>query len=168
MFDTWSHAVWMVAASRADQLSEAGLPKMPPMWVSNTDAQSCMAAKHDGSVCCRKFDAFDWRHHCRFCGKVVCGRCSRQKALLPGSWAPYADPKFDWSEQRRCCDACFQVLEPYQASWAAQRAHAHKRNVVSTMDSISRNMNSPLGFSLATEVRKAAYSLANLTSGINY
>lgn len=74
--------------------------------------------------------------------------------------------QIDRSEPRRCCDACFQVLDPPRANWLGQREHAHRRDTISTMDSITCNTHSSLGFLLVTDVRKWVNSLANLTSCI--
>ena len=36
----------------------------------------------DKSPCCRlcskKFNLTSWHHHCRYCGNVICGDCSRE------------------------------------------------------------------------------------------
>lgn len=40
------------------------------------------------------FHFFNRRHHCRFCGLVVCGRCT---------------PKHQWYEAQRRCITCYQV-----------------------------------------------------------
>mmetsp|Transcript_13001 Transcript_13001/g.22082 ORF Transcript_13001/g.22082 Transcript_13001/m.22082 type:complete len:496 (-) Transcript_13001:977-2464(-) len=35
--------------------------------------------------CASEFNPLNRRHHCRFCGKIFCGRCSQKKALIPPS-----------------------------------------------------------------------------------
>lgn len=47
------------------------------VWVPDYDADRCM--------CCRsaRFSLLNRRHHCRKCGKVVCGPCSMQRVRLP-------------------------------------------------------------------------------------
>lgn len=35
--------------------------------------------------CAAEFNPLNRRHHCRFCGKIFCGRCSERKALIPPS-----------------------------------------------------------------------------------
>ncbi|KAJ8602092.1 hypothetical protein CTAYLR_001647 [Chrysophaeum taylorii] len=165
-YDPRSRAVWQ-SGGYDSVLSEAGLPKAPPVWVADAEASRCMAVRGNGDMCGRLFGSFEWRHHCRFCGKVVCGRCSSKNALLPGKWSPYCEPSYDFSEPRRVCDACFDALEPFQHKWANERAHAHQLNSVSN-DAMTRYMNSPIAFSLGHEVRKATYALANLTAGVNY
>lgn len=41
-------------------------------------------AKHC-SNCKSTFNAMNRKHHCRMCGKIFCGKCSTQKALIPPS-----------------------------------------------------------------------------------
>ncbi|GAX17288.1 early endosome antigen 1 [Fistulifera solaris] len=41
-------------------------------------------AKHC-SGCKSIFNAMNRKHHCRMCGKIFCGKCSQQKALIPPS-----------------------------------------------------------------------------------
>lgn len=153
-YDRASGAVWQQKIESLE-MSEASLPKQPPVWVKDSDAPTCMVAG-----CGRAFGPLEWRHHCRFCGGVVCSKCSTYM-LLPATWAPFEKPDYDWSEPRRVCLGCSTVLEPFQKKWAAQRAHAHQRAVIASV-------YSPVSFSLESEVSKAASSLANLTAGINY
>ncbi|GAM22785.1 hypothetical protein SAMD00019534_059600 [Acytostelium subglobosum LB1] len=47
-----------------------------PVWVPDKDASKCM-------FCNDSFTIINRRHHCRNCGKVVCGSCSPAKKLLP-------------------------------------------------------------------------------------
>ena len=35
--------------------------------------------------CASEFNPLNRRHHCRLCGKIFCGKCSSQKALIPPS-----------------------------------------------------------------------------------
>lgn len=37
------------------------------------------------SSCKSVFNAMNRKHHCRMCGKIFCGKCSQQKALIPPS-----------------------------------------------------------------------------------
>ena len=158
---------------REPEASEEYLPLRPPEWIPDASAPACMAATDLGVACGRPFDAFlEWRHHCRFCGRVVCGACSRRKMLLPGErWAPYAEADFDFSEPRRVCNYCCETLKPFQKRWAQRVARSH-RPAMGTEDETLRYMNIPLPFyesdALEQEVQKAAFSLKNLTEGLNY
>ena len=41
------------------------------------------------------------QHHCRNCGKVVCGACSSQKVVIPG---------LDMQKAERVCSQCFDAI----------------------------------------------------------
>ena len=158
---------------RSSEMSEEFLPPRPPEWIPDKAAPSCMAATDLGVACGRVFDSFmEWRHHCRFCGRVVCGQCSRHKMLLPAErWRPFSEPGFDFSEPVRVCNYCHETLKPFQKRWAEQTARSH-RPAMGTEDDVLRYMNIPLPFyesdTLEQEVQKAAFSLKNLTEGLNY
>ncbi|KAM9965502.1 hypothetical protein ACTFIW_005318 [Dictyostelium discoideum] len=47
-----------------------------PVWIPDKEATKCMFC-NDG------FTIINRRHHCRNCGKVVCGSCSPHKRLIP-------------------------------------------------------------------------------------
>ena len=77
-------------AAKTRDIDEQFLPERPPAWVADSAAPSCQAVDDArGTACGRAFDGFlEWRHHCRFCGRVVCSKCSQQRALLPEQRAP--------------------------------------------------------------------------------
>eukprot|EP01065_Artemidia_motanka_P034946 TRINITY_DN42928_c0_g1_i1.p2 TRINITY_DN42928_c0_g1~~TRINITY_DN42928_c0_g1_i1.p2 ORF type:complete len:337 (+),score=92.95 TRINITY_DN42928_c0_g1_i1:64-1074(+) len=62
---------------------EGILPWQPPLfaravWVPDSEAPQCLLCKRD----------FRWwrrRHHCRACGNVVCGSCTRHRFALPAA-----------------------------------------------------------------------------------
>lgn len=41
------------------------------------------------------------QHHCRNCGKVVCGACSSQKVVIPG---------LDMQKAERVCSQCYDTI----------------------------------------------------------
>mmetsp|Transcript_3978 Transcript_3978/g.10103 ORF Transcript_3978/g.10103 Transcript_3978/m.10103 type:complete len:566 (-) Transcript_3978:1011-2708(-) len=47
-------------------------------WQYDAEAPNCMG-------CAVEFNPLIRRHHCRLCGKIFCGDCTRQKALIPPS-----------------------------------------------------------------------------------
>jgi len=47
-----------------------------PKWIPDKDADTCMSCKTS------KFTVVNRRHHCRNCGHVICGDCSKNKFLL--------------------------------------------------------------------------------------
>ena len=57
--------------------------------------------------CSSLFTVTNRRHHCRFCGFVVCGVCSTHDALLPD--LGYAKPV-------RVCDCCFEYVKDARSS----------------------------------------------------
>jgi len=72
---------WMAHIQRcvSDLLKKSG--KKPTeqhaaVWVPDAEAPACQ-------VCRNPFTFVNRRHHCRKCGSVVCGPCSKHRALLP-------------------------------------------------------------------------------------
>lgn len=48
--------------------------QIKPVWIADEETMLCM-------LCCAKFTVFLRRHHCRCCGRVLCGPCSSQKVI---------------------------------------------------------------------------------------
>ncbi|XP_041514353.1 zinc finger FYVE domain-containing protein 26 isoform X3 [Microtus oregoni] len=69
-------------------------PEAPPardQWVPDETESTCM-------VCCReRFTMFNRRHHCRRCGRLVCGPCSTKKMVVEGCR----------ENPTRVCDQCY-------------------------------------------------------------
>ncbi|KAH0521044.1 Zinc finger FYVE domain-containing protein 26 [Microtus ochrogaster] len=69
-------------------------PEAPPardQWVPDETESTCM-------VCCReRFTMFNRRHHCRRCGRLVCGSCSTKKMVVEGCR----------ENPTRVCDQCY-------------------------------------------------------------
>lgn len=66
-------------------------------WIRDEEASHCM--------CCRKSVFtffFTRRHHCRYCGRVVCYACSTKRMSIP---TLYADVMV------RVCDDCFKQMQ---------------------------------------------------------
>lgn len=63
-------------------------------WVPDSDAKMCQR-------CDTKFTLINRRHHCRHCGKVVCGGCSGEQMPLSGDSKPV-----------RACDTCASSILP--------------------------------------------------------
>ncbi len=55
--------------------SELRHGKIKPNWVPDADSLICM-------LCETKFSVLKRRHHCRACGRVLCGECCNKKAFL--------------------------------------------------------------------------------------
>ncbi|XP_028966343.1 zinc finger FYVE domain-containing protein 9 [Galendromus occidentalis] len=73
--------------------SEEVLGKVRPMWIHDEDAPICMNCGQD-------FTMFRRRHHCRACGKVLCGNCCKDRARL----------QFMDGELARVCSYCIEIL----------------------------------------------------------
>ena len=54
-----------------------GLRDQAAVWVPDTQFSACV-------LCDAKFSLTRRRHHCRACGKVVCGSCSGNKVGVLG------------------------------------------------------------------------------------
>jgi ankyrin repeat protein len=84
----------------------------PPVWVPNTDRKSCM-------ICLRNFSRFGVgvrRHHCRHCGRLICGRCSHvsvESEAFPDTFAGHIDrnPSDERSNLKRVCKTCSSVFD---------------------------------------------------------
>ena len=70
------------------------LGKVSPFWIPDTEAMACM-------ICDAKFTIVKRRHHCRACGKVLCGACCSDKLSLPCLEA----------KEGRVCKPCKGILE---------------------------------------------------------
>lgn len=76
------------------------------VWVPDTETKECMHCKKT------QFTTFNRRHHCRNCGRVICGNCSKNKSLIP----------FQSSKPVRVCDTCFADLCHRRVSIGKQTA----------------------------------------------
>ena len=74
--------------------SEAKIGKIPPIWVPDTQSDSCQE-------CGNKFSFLQRRHHCRACGRLLCSDCSKYQAPLEYLAGCHA----------RVCHSCAQTLK---------------------------------------------------------
>lgn len=81
-----------VLAANSTSLKHGEELESAPVWVPDSDADRCM-------TCAVKFTAFKRRHHCRKCGKVVCGKCSDFSYKLD-----------NLNKTARVCAYCFKEL----------------------------------------------------------
>ncbi|TYZ60882.1 hypothetical protein PybrP1_001454 [[Pythium] brassicae (nom. inval.)] len=86
----------------------------PPEWVPNTAHKACMA-------CARKFGLLVRRHHCRLCGRVCCGPCSRYKRKLPFTDSRLKSAAKARNQLVKVCSTCITVREASDddVSWAS-------------------------------------------------
>ncbi|XP_070193286.1 uncharacterized protein [Littorina saxatilis] len=64
-----------------------------PLWVPDARVTMCM-------LCLAEFSITWRRHHCRACGRIICGNCSENKAPL----------RYLKYKPARVCDECFHKL----------------------------------------------------------
>jgi len=115
----------------------------PPKWMPDSHAPACR-------LCVQDFQSLRrHRHHCRLCGEVFCGACSKSHLLLP--------PKFQQKQPQRVCQPCADVLEPLQPFLAGTISQAVQPAVHDVTDSTSMRswFNRPVASSLEAEIYKA-------------
>ena len=86
-----------------------------PDWVPDTASEHC-------ANCNGNFTFFNRRHHCRPCGRLVCGDCTSSQCLrdLPAQRdAAAATQHLLRAEKVRCCDSCYTVIRTVRARRAA-------------------------------------------------
>ncbi|KAG7389388.1 hypothetical protein PHYPSEUDO_010516 [Phytophthora pseudosyringae] len=84
----------------------------PPVWVLNVERKSCM-------ICLRNFNRLGLgvrRHHCRHCGRLICGRCSHvsvESEAFPSAFLGHIDrnPSDERSNLKRVCKTCSSVFD---------------------------------------------------------
>ncbi|CAL8093031.1 unnamed protein product [Orchesella dallaii] len=69
------------------------LGKEAPVWIQDQRVTMCQ-------LCTAEFTVTFRRHHCRACGKVVCGNCSGNQAPL----------QYLQNSAARVCDSCYECL----------------------------------------------------------
>ncbi|KAH9285630.1 Uncharacterized protein ECG_00610 [Echinococcus granulosus] len=85
-------------AAGFDTQRKLSLLQKSPVWIPNSVATHCM-------VCLTtEFTMVQRRHHCRNCGKVVCGKCSQYRWVLPAQGP----------SKLRICRACHELLRAQQ------------------------------------------------------
>ncbi|GAB9474438.1 hypothetical protein Gpo141_00011563, partial [Globisporangium polare] len=77
-------------SARAPSTRESYIPTSP--WQHDTVC----------GICGKGFHVLRGRHHCRHCGISVCGKHSRNKAIVPSSLS---------SQRQRVCDTCFPACQ---------------------------------------------------------
>jgi hypothetical protein len=81
-----------ILMSLADGNRRSSQPPAP--WVPDANAKNCF--------CCGDVFSFGNRkHHCRACGSVVCGTCSKNSEVVPS---------MGYSSPVRMCDSCYTSL----------------------------------------------------------
>ncbi|PIN21448.1 hypothetical protein CDL12_05872 [Handroanthus impetiginosus] len=143
---TWKEMAQTLTEANFSNAQEM-LESEPPKWLPDSAASSCM-------LCSVRFHpVMCTRHHCRFCGGIFCGECTRGRSLLP--------KKFRSADPQRVCDVCcvrLESVQPYlmdQVSRAAQLP-THDLTDLSTLRSW---VNFPWGQSMEYEIYKATSTI---------
>ncbi|XVF87269.1 hypothetical protein PTKIN_Ptkin18bG0105600 [Pterospermum kingtungense] len=128
----------------------------PPKWLADSAASACM-------LCGVRFHPIMCsRHHCRFCGGIFCGECSKGRSLMP--------EKFRVADPQRVCDVCcvrLESVQPYlmdQVSRAAQLP-THDLTDLSTLRSW---VNFPWRQSMEHEIYKATNTIRGYITKVGY
>ncbi|KAJ6402233.1 hypothetical protein OIU84_014347 [Salix udensis] len=149
-----SHLLEQAWQEMAQTLTEANfgnvgeiIEQNPPKWLPDSTASACM-------LCGVRFHPIMCsRHHCRFCGGIFCGDCSKGRSLLP--------VKFRVTDPQRVCDVCCVRLESVQIYLMDQVSNAaqlptHDLTDLSTLRSW---VNFPWGQTMEYEIYKAANTI---------
>lgn len=79
---------------------------MKKTWENSVDWESDKASSCC-TLCTKKFGMLlQRRHHCRSCGRLVCGACSSNKVRIEDA----ADNRQVDDELQRVCDPCYQII----------------------------------------------------------
>ncbi|XP_057868270.1 uncharacterized protein LOC131075443 isoform X1 [Cryptomeria japonica] len=119
----------------------------PTKWLADSAASACMLCNSQFHPIMRP------RHHCRFCGLIFCGVCSRGRSLLP--------VKFRTNDPQRVCDVCWVRLESAQGLLERQVSHAAQEAIhdVTDLSTLRSWVNIPWGQSMENEIYKATNTL---------
>jgi len=79
-----------------EQHEKEGWVAWVPVWVNDADVSACMR-------CAREFGLCWWKHHCRYCGKVVCSECSKARRFIESLGFI--------SKKVRVCSLCVAILK---------------------------------------------------------
>ncbi|KAL6876405.1 hypothetical protein ACP4OV_012977 [Aristida adscensionis] len=119
----------------------------PTKWLPDSAASSCM-------LCGTRFHPIICtRHHCRFCGGVFCGGCSKGRSLMP--------PKFMTSDPQRVCDVCgvrLECIQPYLMNLLSRSSQVPTQDLTD-LSTLRSWLNFPWAITMEYEIYKAANSL---------
>jgi hypothetical protein len=105
------------------------------------DSDSINACK----LCQSEFTLLNRRHHCRACGKLICGGCSKSKTL---KYVSIGESLFDGEKrkEKRVCTPCYDLYETErildvaakkQAQEAKEREERHARKASRDAEAIT-------------------------------
>eukprot|EP00743_Colponemidia_sp_Colp-15_P005626 GILK01006048.1.p1 GENE.GILK01006048.1~~GILK01006048.1.p1 ORF type:complete len:905 (+),score=176.97 GILK01006048.1:32-2716(+) len=106
-----------------DGTTQVSIRREAPVWLPDSHSPSCQ-------LCIMNFTLMKRRHHCRRCGKVVCGSCSSHSALLPN---------IDANKEVRVCDLCYAEIIGSNTQRRVSAGFSF-----AGLDDLMRQANSPL------------------------
>lgn len=89
-------AVW-----RGSQVPSLAAKQMDGRWALDESSSCCMR-------CSAAFSALRRRHHCRWCGSLVCGSCSKAKRRLPPG--DFGGIQAEYTGEQSVCAVCDKHL----------------------------------------------------------
>jgi len=89
--------MWMTHLTKLT--SDSNLDAAAPVWAPDSSTKKCV-------LCQKSFNVVQRRHHCRYCGRVVCGSCSNQSITI----------QYISSKAVRVCKECYVSLTQDQMS----------------------------------------------------
>lgn len=148
------HIIEQAWREMAQTLTEANfgntqeiLESGPPKWLPDSAANTCM-------LCNARFHPIlCTRHHCRYCGGIFCGDCSKGRSLLP--------VKFRAGDPQRVCDVCcvrLQSVQPYLMDQVSRAAQLPTQDLTD-LSTLRSWVNFPWGQSMEYEIYKAANTI---------
>lgn len=108
--------------------SELQLGKTSPYWIPDSECPNCM-------LCNTRFTIITRRHHCRACGRVLCGSCCNEKAFLE-----YLQEEGKKLQAVRVCKPCSAMLariETHEQDEQRRRESIASENGLSGDETIS-------------------------------
>ncbi|CAN6444659.1 unnamed protein product [Victoria cruziana] len=146
LHQAWKEMAQTLTETNLNSANEI-LEAEPPKWLPDSSASTCM-------LCSARFHPIMCsRHHCRFCGGIFCGDCSRGRSLLPF--------KFRLSDPQRVCDVCCVRLESVQPYLVDKVSHASQLTThdLTDLSTLRSWVNFPWGQSMEYEIYKATNTI---------
>ncbi|KAL6629383.1 hypothetical protein ACP70R_029148 [Stipagrostis hirtigluma subsp. patula] len=144
--EAWKDMAQTLADANAGIAAEL-LETEPTKWLPDSAANACM-------LCGVRFHPIMCsRHHCRFCGGVFCGGCTKGRSLMP--------PKFKTSDPQRVCDVCgvrLESIQPYLMNEISRASQVPTKDVTD-LSTLRSWLNIPWSHTMEYEIYKAANSL---------
>nr|CCA20186.1 conserved hypothetical protein [Albugo laibachii Nc14] len=123
-------------------------------WIPDGEAISCHRCQQ----------LFDWtyrKHHCRRCGHVFCGSCTKQSLIRKEHILSNPEKQYlsiNPHNPQRVCYQCYHFMQPEQDALRKTTSNASRENLLPEGGNRAL-FNSPFSFTMRDEIRKASYSI---------